>query len=248
MQNIIERLRASRNESELFLVRSEIEKQLDILEQKKLQIEEDYAELEDAKIKIAKYVEFNSQSYASFYNTKLEKDKSILTLSVAGLGFLVTFTNLAGEMFLFSYAALIIAAFSFLICIYNVVTIFEKNALYIIEVTTDSDKSGELEIQLRRHDKIAIYSFYTGIFLSFVLGMSTSIQSQLKGLEMSDKTKENQTAKGYVGDSFSGLSQLNESFSGLSAMKPKVAPTQPSSSAENSSSNTQGVEKKSNGQ
>ncbi|EJL6332770.1 hypothetical protein NMR63_003370 [Vibrio cholerae] len=35
-------------------------------------------------------IEFQSQSYASFYNTTLEKDKSILTLSVAGIGFLLT--------------------------------------------------------------------------------------------------------------------------------------------------------------
>lgn len=246
MQDIIEKLRRSRSESELFLIRSELERQLKILEQKESQIEDEYAQLENKKMEIAKYVEFNSQSYASFYNTKLEKDKSILTLSVAGLGFLVTFTNFAEKLGVFSYCAFILAAFAYLTCIYHVVTIFEKNASYIIEITTDSGKEGELEVQLKKHDKIVIRSFYIGIFLSLALGISTSVQSQLKGPKMSDKNKENQEHEVHIGDSFSGLSQLSESFSGLSGMKPKITPIQPSSSAQNSSVETQNVEKKSN--
>ena len=47
-------------------------------------------------------VEFQSQSYASFYNTTMEKDKSILTLSVAGIGFLVTLLQLV-ESRMFAY-------------------------------------------------------------------------------------------------------------------------------------------------
>ena len=43
-------------------------------------------EAEEVELQTKFRVEYNSQSYASFYNTKLEKDKSILTLSVAGLG------------------------------------------------------------------------------------------------------------------------------------------------------------------
>lgn len=246
MQDIIEKLRASRSESEFFLIRSELERQLEKLEQKKSQIEDEYAQLEKHKIEVAKYIEFNSQSYASFYNTKLEKDKSILTLSVAGLGFLVTFTNFAEKLSVFSYVAFVAAAIAYLLCIYHVVTIFEMNASYIIEITTDSGKDDEIEVQLKKYDKIVNYTFYIGIVLSFVLGMSTSVQSQLKGQEMPDNNKDNEKAEVHIGDSFSGLSQINESFSGLSAMKPKITPIQPSSSAQNSSTKTQNVEKKSN--
>ncbi|MDG3424718.1 hypothetical protein P5E72_24885, partial [Vibrio parahaemolyticus] len=144
MQEIIEQLRESRNKSELLCIRREIDQKLQQLEQQKLQIEDDYAQLETEKIEVAKYVEFNSQSYASFYNTKLEKDKSILTLSVAGLGFLITFTNVAEKLGAFAYVAFLLAALAYLFCVFNVITIFEKNALYIIEVTTDPDKASEL--------------------------------------------------------------------------------------------------------
>ncbi|EGR1768229.1 hypothetical protein RII68_003575 [Vibrio parahaemolyticus] len=247
MQEIIKKLRESRDKSELLRIRIELDNQLKQLEQQKSQIEEDYVQLEADKIEVAKYVEFNSQSYASFYNTKLEKDKSILTLSVAGLGFLITFTNFAEKLGTFAYIAFLLAALAYLFCVFNVITIFEKNALYIIEVTTDSDKVGELEVQLRKHDKRAIYSFYLGILLSFVLGISTSVQSQLKGQEMSDSNnnKAGQTTSVQFNDSFAGLAKINESFSGLSAMKPK--PSKTNQSAQNTTAKTSNTENKRNG-
>lgn len=246
MQEIIEQLRESRNKSELLRIRRELEKQLQLIEQQKSQIEDDFAQLENEKIQIAKYVEFNSQSYASFYNTKLEKDKSILTLSVAGLGFLITFTNFAEKLDSYSYIVFLLAALAYLFCVFNVITIFEKNAIYLIEVTTDSDKANELELQLRKHDKRAIYSFYFGILLSFMLGISTSAQSQLKGDEMSDKNKVSQTTSIQINDSFAGISKLNESFSGLSAMKSNSSKS--SQPASNTTAKTPKVENKRNDQ
>ncbi|WP_434139148.1 hypothetical protein [Photobacterium leiognathi] len=244
MQEIIEQLRESRSKSELLRIRKELNQQLQQLEQQKSQIENDYAQLETDKIGVAKLIEFNSQSYASFYNTKLEKDKSILTLSVAGLGFLITFTNFAEKLGIFAYIAFISAALAYLFCVFNVITIFEKNALYIIEITTDSDKVSELEIQLRKHDKRAIYSFYLGILLSLVLGISTSVQSQLKRHEMSDKNKSAQTTRVQINDSFVGMSKFSESFSGLSEMKPK--PLRLSPSSQNTTEKKPNVENKHN--
>ncbi len=232
MQDIIEQLRESRKKSELLRIRRELDKQLQQLKQQKSQIEDGYAQLETEKIEVAKYIEFNSQAYASFYSTKLEKDKSILTLSVAGLGFLITFTNFAATLDAFTYMVFILAALAYLFCVFNVITIFEKNALYIIEVTTESDKSSNLEVQLRKHDKRAIYSFYFGILLSFVLGISTSVQSLLKGQDMSDNNKTNQT----TGAQFINESVVvAESFEGLSKMKPK--PSQSSQPTQNTTAN-----------
>ncbi|TOF73932.1 hypothetical protein, partial [Vibrio parahaemolyticus] len=51
-------------------------------------------ELPEKQVQQLENIEFKSQSYASFYNTTLEKDKSILTLSVAGIGFLLTLLQL----------------------------------------------------------------------------------------------------------------------------------------------------------
>ena len=245
MQEIIDKLKASRSQSELLRVRHELDRQIFQLEQQKSQIEDEYAQLESDKLEASKYIEFNSQSYASFYNTKLEKDKSILTLSVAGLGFLITFTNFAEKLGVFSYVIFLLSALAYLICIFNVITIFDKNALYIIEVTTNSGKDDELELQLKKHDKIAIHSFYLGILLSFALGLSTSIQSQIEEFPVSEKNKTSQVTGQQFNESFAGVKDLNKSFSGLSAMKPK--PSKPSQTTQNTSSKAPTTESKRNG-
>ncbi|HDT5889082.1 hypothetical protein [Aeromonas dhakensis] len=227
MQDIIEKLRSSRNKSELFLIKREIERQLDELSKQKIKVEEDFSLLEESKINASKYIEYYSQAYASFYNTTLEKDKSILTLSVAGLGFLITFANLNVKLGCVTYAAFILAALAYLYSIYNIITILGENAKYIIEITTDSGKEVEVETQLKKYDKRAINSFYIGIILSLVLGIVTSFQSQLKKENVvAEEKKENVD--------FKNLQVSVESYGGISALKP----TKPTPSTQNTSQNT----------
>lgn len=233
MQDIIEKLRSSRNKSELFLIRREIERQLDELSKQKIKIEEDSSLLEESKINISKYIEYYSQAYASFYNTTLEKDKSILTLSVAGLGFLITFANLNVKLGCVAYAAFILAALAYLYSIYNIITIFGENAKYIIEITTDSGKEGGIETQLKKYDKRAINSFYIGIILSLALGVITSFQSQLK--------EENIVAE--ENTDFKNLKVIGESYGGVSMLKP-IKPTSSTQSTSKSTKENANEEKK----
>ncbi|MCQ4054160.1 hypothetical protein [Aeromonas sp. SG16] len=236
MQDIIEKLRSSRNKSELFLIRREVERQLDELSKQKIKIEEDFSLLEESKINISKHIEYYSQAYASFYNTTLEKDKSILTLSVAGLGFLITFANLNVKLGCVAYAAFIIAALAYLYSIYNIITIFGENAKYIIEITTDSGKEEEIETQLKKYDKRAINSFYIGIILSLALGVITSFQSQLKVENIvAEENKEN--------TDFKNLKVIGESYGGVSMLKP-IKPTSSTQSTSKSTKENANEEKK----
>ncbi|WP_368208409.1 hypothetical protein [Aeromonas sp. R4-2] len=130
--------------------------------------------ISDEDLKRLAYIEFKSQSYASFYNTSMEKDKSILTLSVAGLGFLVTLLNLSKEIGKIDYALFILAASAFLVSIYCIVTMFGKNADFIIDLTQDKDVTLK-EYKLKKLDTWAIGSFYLAIVASISLGISTSI-------------------------------------------------------------------------
>ena len=63
-------------------------------------------------------VEFKSQSYSSFYNTTMEKDKSILTLSVAGIGFLITLLKLSDSLEYYDMIFFSVAILGFLISIF----------------------------------------------------------------------------------------------------------------------------------
>lgn len=190
-------------------------------------------------------VEFKSQSYASYYNTSMEKDKSILTLSVAGIGFLVTLLKLEDTIETYQFVLFSIAAISFLVSIYSVVTLFGKNGDFIIDLVNDRD------ITLKQHklktlDRNAIYSFYLAIVMSLALGISTSISLVKTGDK--EVTKENDTRieklieKIKNGDgepsfeSFQGAADLKKSFASAEGLKPS-----PTTSQQPSNQNEQGA-------
>lgn len=170
MSEIIERLRASRDKGELLLLRHELE-QISLANEKRAKELDQFQEsLSSVELSRLYSVEYNSQCYASFFATTLEKDKSILTLSVGGLGFLVTYMGFMFEVGFWGYCLFVLAAISYLVCIFNVLVIFDKNAKYIISLTQDDPAFADQEIRLRKLDKIAMVSFYLGVLLSFALG------------------------------------------------------------------------------
>lgn len=182
-------------------------------------------------------VEYKSQSYASFYNTSMEKDKSILTLSVAGIGFLVTLLNLSKTINYIDFSLFILAAISFLVSIYCVITLFGKNADYIVDLTQGRDIALK-EYRLQQLDKWAIRSFYLAIIVSIILGVSTST-SLIKHEErvMSEKeTIDKVIDSGYKpgNESFQGAVDLGKSLSGAGDLSPQANSQTNTSSSNNS--------------
>ncbi|KGY10540.1 hypothetical protein [Vibrio sinaloensis] len=180
MDDVVEKLRATREKSELLRLKQEVLNKLAELQKKEEEIDLAYDDLDDESENFSKRIEHMSQSYASFYNTTLEKDKSILTLSVAGLGFLVTFINFGGGPSYWLLALLALATMSYMICITSVITIFGMNAKYIIALTTGKvEEYKQIEVKLKKLDKRAISSFYCGLLLSLLIGLGTPLISVL---------------------------------------------------------------------
>ncbi len=165
-------------------------------------------------------IEFKSQSYASFYNTTMEKDKSILTLSVAGIGFLITLLKLTETIQFYDMAFFSVAALAFLVAIYCVITIFGKNASFIIDLTNNVDVQIK-QYQLDLLDKWLIRSFYLGIVMSLMLGISTSTSLFLsKDTEMTKEQSKPQTQELQpMLESCSQAVDLIKSFSGAAALQ-----------------------------
>lgn len=172
-------------------------------------------------------VEFKSQSYASYYNTAMEKDKSILTLSVAGIGFLVTLLKLEDSIAVYQLFLFAIAAISFLVSIYSVITLFGENGDFIIDLINDRDVTLK-QHKLRILDRNAIYAFYLAIVMSLALGISTS--SSLVNIGDKEVTKENdelvdKIQKGELEpalDSFQGAVDFKKSFASADGLKPNT--------------------------
>ncbi|MBL0679182.1 hypothetical protein [Aeromonas dhakensis] len=135
---------------------------------------ENKSNITEEDIRRLSLVEFQSQSYASFYSTTMEKDKSILTLSVAGIGFLVTVLNLSKTINYIHYGLFVAAALLFLISIYCILTIFDKNADFIVDITQKRDVTLKTH-KLKVLDSWAIKTFYLAILISTLLGIATSI-------------------------------------------------------------------------
>lgn len=170
-------------------------------------------------------VEFRSQSYASYFNTIMEKDKSILTLSVAGIGFLITILQITESISRYQFAFFVIAAFFYLISIFCMITIFSKNGDFIINMTTD--KSTEvIQYKLKILDKIAIISFGIAIILSIIFGASSSFNKmEIENMseDKSNKQVSGQKFSATAHDSFERVGKLNESFQAAAELGKSLA-------------------------
>lgn len=241
MEDIIKKLKEAREKRELLSLRQEIERKIVEIDKERARLDDRESELSDIELQRSYSVEFNSQSYASVYNTKLEKDKSILTLSVAGLGFLVTFINFTSSFNILDYFLFVISALSYLVCVFVVIKIFDENAEYLIDLMNDQEGWSDKELKLRRLDRKAMWSFYVGIVASVTLGVSVSMLQE-KGVN--SVSKKNDSQYQVANESFAGMSDLKKSFTGVSNMKPKPASGSSTTQAQNiSSEKTQGNQK-----
>jgi hypothetical protein len=115
-------------------------------------------------------IEYKSQAYNALYNSAMEKDKSLLTIAVAGIGFIVTVIDNDTDPAWIKYAAYA-ACICFLICILQVLEIFKANQELLICSTTDDDSTGAyIAGKLRNKDMLANCFFYTGILVTTVVG------------------------------------------------------------------------------
>ena len=117
-----------------------------------------------------KDVAFYSASIQAWYTTKMELDKSILTLSSAAIGLLITFKKNFVIYGVFQSCLYVVSLLSFLAAIVVSLMIFSKNAEYIKNVIkSDSYKS---DGKLGKLDTTLKLLFGAGIVLAALLSLS----------------------------------------------------------------------------
>ena len=179
MTDIIKKLRDAREKSELYHLKSELLKEQQRLESLSCDLDAREESINEYSKFEARDVEYHSQSYAAFFGTRMEKDKSILTLAVVGIGYLATFANLGDkrliglELILFGLASL-----CFLVSIIIVIQVFKINGDYIMAIlnpSTESQKEAtKLGLRLRNFDRIVLGSFISGLITTILLGYIAS--------------------------------------------------------------------------
>lgn len=161
-----------------------------------------------------KRVEFYAASVEAWFNSRLEFDKSLLTLSSAGIGLLITLLSTLGirsEATLLLYEAAVVA---FLVCLGAVLWAMRRNSTHLEAVNRGEDASDPLLTAL---DNIAVVSFFIGVAFSAVLGIAAATHSLLKKEE--DNMKDINQPQSQV-----QIETLGKSANGAAAMKPVAPP------------------------
>lgn len=182
-----------------------------------------------------KEIEYYAANVNAWFNTKLERDKSLLVLSAGAIGLLVTLLTTVGVNsieLLFVFAASMV---SFVICIVIVLAIFSRNAKYLEELVAGKVRDDQI---LSFLDNLSIIVFIIGVLLAVIIGLATATNGVIaKGANMSDKSGSNVTF-----DSINGARNLapqgieKRSFNGAQNLIPQK---KPHNNSTNSTGNSQ---------
>ena len=132
------------------------------------------ADKENSEVSTGKEVAFYAATLAAWTSSRMELDRSKLTLSVAGVGLLVTLLTAIGvetrtDLMLFVFAIAL-----FLITIACVLIIFQRNTKYVKELAKGSTKSDRV---LRKLDFFSSISFFIAVIFSIMIGLSQGLAS-----------------------------------------------------------------------
>ncbi len=182
-----------------------------------------------------KRVEFYSAGLTAWYATRLEHDKSLLTLSAGGVGLLMTLMTTVGVSSVESLVLYICALVAFLVCLIAVLIIFRKNADHLEEVI--SGTANQNDRTLSRLDSVGAWAFSIGVAFSVVIGISAAIHSHIKEEKKLSNPEQSQNGKQPLNESFNGVSRLQpqtdltKSFNGIAKLQPQApqGTTQPQS-------------------
>lgn len=174
----------------------------------------------------AKKIEFYSASITSWFNTRLELDKSLLTLSAGGIGLLVTVFSSAGVKSIEGFVLYALALVSFLICTLTVLWIFRANATHLEQINSNAQQTNQ-EL-LKKLDLIAIISFGMAVLLSSSIGITLVLRSlNNTEVDMANEIKRGIVMPSHAMDSFQGVANMRtpnmiqNSFGGATAMQPQ---------------------------
>ena len=143
----------------------------------------------DEELHMLQKVEYYSVNLNAWIATRFERDKSLLTLSTAAIGLLLTLISTIGVQSVEALILYILALICFVICLASVLWIFNQNAKYLQRIIAGENYSDFL---LKILDGIAICSFLLGVAFSSIIGCSTAVQSYVnKANAMTDTKKEN---------------------------------------------------------
>lgn len=151
-----------------------------------------------------KNVAYYSILLSSWIQTKMELDKTLLTLASGGIAFLVTILTTVGAKTWWEVLLFIGAFLGFGICIWSSLIIYQRNSRLIEHELNIEDSC---ELKLKKYDKLSLWSFILGVIFLCLIGVvaaggkiiSTEVSDMAEGKERKLLPKEETVEKSLDG-------------------------------------------------
>src|SRR4028119_1019749 len=117
---------------------------------------------------------FYSAMINAWLQTKIERDKQLLTLSSSAIGLLVTLLRTVGVSSWLQIALFSAALFAFLVTVISILIILGKNATRIQEALNGSETRNRALALL---DEVATISFIMGMIMVVIIGIYSATSS-----------------------------------------------------------------------
>lgn len=103
----------------------------------------------------------------AWIQTKMERDKTLVTLSSAGIGLLVTILTTAGVSYLYLLILFLGAFVGFGLCIWTSLQIYQLNSTHL----ENELRSVNTDLKLEKYDKRSLRSFLAGVICICLIGL-----------------------------------------------------------------------------
>lgn len=168
--------------------------------------------------------QWRSTMLDAWYQTRMEKDRTLLTLSAGGVAVLVTLLTTVGVAWWWTGILYAVAVIAFIVAIHAAICIFHYNADHIMEAAEDAAKAHEspLRTKLQRLDKRLERAFWIGVAFSIAVGVASATHSFHMERSMADKRNTETTIREVVPETGPGRAGSEQrSADGITSFAPK---------------------------
>lgn len=183
----------------------------------------------------------------AWIQTKMERDKTLVTLSAAAIGLLVTILSTVGVKSIWEVPLFAVAVISFLVTIWSSLVIYQLNSQHLEDAISGSS---EKDPRLEKYDKRSIRAFIVGAISALIIGILSASFQILKPEEsaMTDQGSRkgfSKRDKQIRKESVNGVTNLNpnatskRSLNGITDLSPQTTqqPAQPQDQTQSDTSN-----------
>jgi hypothetical protein len=144
----------------------------------------------------------------AWVDTRMEKDKTLLTLATGGIGVITTLATTVGPGSLVELGLYGLSAISFVVTIIAAVLIFDANSQHLEEVLLKQTTEDDPELQWL--DRVLFTSFVIGVMLACAIALTAGY---------SHIGKDHKVAEQNLRESLSGIGRLNTAVTGAPEQK-----------------------------